>query len=147
MEDDLDLLFVEFDIVLTGDLLAGHRVDVEEVLDDLAPEEVFFDNALNIGNLDRAIKGVFREDLDERALATEAEAPDVVQSDFVLQVVGGDLALQLGFDVGAMGGKAPGAAANDDGALAVKALDFRVKGGRAAADLLLEGRGILDGFH
>ena len=53
--------------------------DLEESFDD----EIGFDDLLEVGELDGAIEGILREDLDEGTLGAEAEAANVVDGDSV----------------------------------------------------------------
>ena len=71
---DPRLLGVEGDVVGTGDTLAARRVDVEQILHDLAPGEVLLDDARNILELEARIVRVAARHDGEWPLGTEAVA-------------------------------------------------------------------------
>ena len=138
MQGYADLLLIEVDIILPDDLLVGDGVDVKQVLANLAADQIVLDDLLDVGYLDRVVKGVFGEYLDEGALRAEAEAADVVDGHLVLQPMGLDLVLEGLLDVDGGVGDAAGPAADDHGALAVGPLDLGVERLSAGIDLLLK---------
>jgi hypothetical protein len=83
------------------------------------------------------VKSVFRENLDERALAAEAEATDVVDADFVFESAFFDLLFEFFEDGVAVVSETACATAHHDGALATKAFDFLIEGFAAIIDVLL----------
>ena len=85
MKSNTLLFFVEVDVIHSGDLFVGLWIDIKEVFDDVAIDEVFLDNALNIANLHGAIEGILWVDFDEWALGAEAEATNVVDADSVAE--------------------------------------------------------------
>jgi hypothetical protein len=95
MKADPHLLLVEVDIVLAHDFLFRDRVDIEEIFANLAANEVIFDDLFDVADLHLVVESVFREDLDERSLAAEAEAADVVDADFFFESAFFDLLFEL----------------------------------------------------
>ena len=81
------MFLIEVDVFLFGNALAGLGVDVKEVFDDAVADEVLFDDAADVADFDRAVKGVLRVDLDEGALGAKAEATDVI-GDGILRSTG-----------------------------------------------------------
>ena len=85
MEGDTFLFLVEVDVIHSGDLLVGLWIDIKKIFDDLAVDEIFLNDTLNIGDLDGTIEGIFWVNLDEWALGAEAEAANVVDADSVAE--------------------------------------------------------------
>jgi hypothetical protein len=63
----------------------GLWIDIKKIFDDLAVDEIFLNDTLDIGNLNGTIEGIFWVNLDEWALGAETEATDVVDADSVAE--------------------------------------------------------------
>ena len=102
-----------------GDALAGRRVDVEELLDDLAADEMLRDDARHVLELEaRIVRLVARND-GQRPLGAEPVAADDRHLDLILQPGGGHLGLERVADLERAGEDAGGAGADGDPAAAV----------------------------
>ena len=138
VEGDADLFLVEGDVILTGDLLVGDRVDIEEVFANLTADEVLFHDFGHVFDLDAPIEGVFGEDFDEGPLGAEAEATDVVDGDPVLEAFFLDEANEFFLNGYGIVGDTAGTAADDDGPLATLAFDLGLEDRGAFVDALLK---------
>ncbi len=138
VQADSLLFLVEVDVILTDDFLVGHRIDVEKVFADLSADEVIIDDMADVAEFDLVVKGVFREDLDERSLGAEAEAADVVDADLVFEALFLDLFLEFFEDGVRIIGKAARAAAYHDRALSIRAFDLLVEYRGAFLDVFIK---------
>ena len=118
---DARLLGVEGDVVPAGDALAAAGLDVEQVVDDRAADEVLVDDALDVLGLELGVVGLFARDDGQRPLRAQAVAADDGHLDLVGQAGRGDLLFEGREDLERTGEHAGRAGADLHAALAVRA--------------------------
>ena len=68
VKSNTTLLLIECNLILLGNLLMCHRILIQQALNDDAVPDVGFNDLIDIVDRDHTIQGIFRENLDERAL-------------------------------------------------------------------------------
>ena len=138
MQRNAPLLFIEIDLILLGDLLLRGRIDKKQPLHDLAADEIGINDLLDVLQLDKPIESILRIDFHKRSLRAEAEAADLIDRDLLRKAALHHKLLKAVADLRRVGRQAARAAAEDDRALAVRAVDLCAERFRTGADLFIQ---------